>query len=94
MYTANTMASAIEALGLSLPNSSAQAAISMEKREDCARAGAAVLNLVERGIRPRDILTRKSFENAITAVVALGGSTNAVLHLLGHCRCRTREADD
>jgi dihydroxy-acid dehydratase len=82
MYTANTMASAIEALGLSLPNSSAQAAVSAEKRDDCARAGAAVLTLLERGIRPRDILTRRSFENAITTVVALGGSTNAVLHLL------------
>jgi dihydroxy-acid dehydratase len=82
MYTANTMASAIEALGLSLPNSSAQAAVSPDKREDCVRAGAAVVNLLERGLRPRDILTRKSFENAITVVIALGGSTNAVLHLL------------
>jgi dihydroxy-acid dehydratase len=82
MYTANTMASAIEALGLSLPNSSAQAAISADKRADCARAGAAVVNLLERGIRPRDILSRKAFENAITTVIALGGSTNAVLHLL------------
>jgi dihydroxy-acid dehydratase len=82
MYTANTMASAIEALGLSLPNSSAQAAISDDKREDCRRAGAAVMHLVERNLKPRDILTRKSFENAITVVVALGGSTNAVLHLL------------
>jgi dihydroxy-acid dehydratase len=82
MYTANTMASAIEALGLSLPNSSAQAAISEDKRFDCARAGAAVLGLLKQGIRPRDILTRKAFENAITTVIALGGSTNAVLHLL------------
>ena len=82
MYTANTMASAIEALGLSLPNSSAQAAISQEKRDDCRRAGAAVAKLLDRGIRPRDILTKKSFENAITTVIALGGSTNAVLHLL------------
>jgi dihydroxy-acid dehydratase len=82
MYTANTMASAIEALGLSLPNSSAQAAISDDKRDDCRRAGAAVVNLVQKGIRPRDILSRKSFENAITVVIALGGSTNAVLHLL------------
>ena len=82
MYTANTMASAIEALGLSLPNSSAQAAVSAAKRDDCTRAGAAVAALLERGIRPRDILTRKAFENAITLVVALGGSTNAVLHLL------------
>ena len=82
MYTANTMASAIEALGLSLPNSSAQAAVSQEKRDDCSRAGAAVLGLLEHGLRPRDILTRKAFENAITTVIALGGSTNAVLHLL------------
>jgi dihydroxy-acid dehydratase len=82
MYTANTMASAVEALGLSLPNSSAQAAISAEKRDDCQRAGAAVVRLIERGITPRDILTKKAFENAITTVIALGGSTNAVLHLL------------
>src|SRR3954464_6163687 len=82
MYTANTMASAIEALGMSLPNSSAQAAISKEKIIDCQRAGAAVMNLVQKGIRPRDIMTRKAFENAITLVIALGGSTNAVLHLL------------
>ena len=82
MYTANTMASAVEALGMSLPNSSAQAADSMEKVQDCERAGAAVINLIKLGIRPRDILTRKAFENAITLVIALGGSTNAVLHLL------------
>ena len=82
MYTANTMACAIEALGMSLPNSSAQAAISKEKMGDCHRAGAAALNLLEKGIRPRDIMTRKAFENAITVVTALGGSTNAVLHLL------------
>jgi dihydroxy-acid dehydratase len=82
MYTANTMASAIEALGLSLPNSSAQAAVSDDKRADCRRAGAAVVALIRAGVRPRDILTRKAFENAITVVVALGGSTNAVLHLL------------
>ncbi len=82
MYTANTMASAIEALGMSLPNSSAQAAISSEKTNDCERAGAAVLNLLKLGIRPRDIMTKKAFENAITVVIALGGSTNAVLHLL------------
>ena len=83
MYTANTMASAIEALGMSLPNSSAQAAISDEKLMDCFDAGAAVVNLINRNIRPRDIMTRKAFENAITVVTALGGSTNAVLHLLG-----------
>ncbi|GIX21987.1 MAG: hypothetical protein KatS3mg121_0770 [Gammaproteobacteria bacterium] len=82
MYTANTMASAIEALGMSLPGSSAQEAVSADKREDCRRAGAAVLALLERGIRPRDILTREAFENAIAVVTALGGSTNAVLHLL------------
>ena len=82
MYTANTMASAIEALGMSLPNSSAQAAISTDKKLDCERAGAAVLNLIERDIKPLDILTKKAFENAITVVIALGGSTNAVLHLL------------
>jgi len=82
MYTANTMASAIEALGMSLPNSSAQIAISPEKREDCRRAGAAALALLKAGIRPRDIMTRRAFENAITVVIALGGSTNAVLHLL------------
>jgi dihydroxy-acid dehydratase len=82
MYTANTMASAIEAMGMSLPNSSAQNAISKAKKEDCQRAGAAVLDLLNKGIRPRDIMTRKAFENAITVVIALGGSTNAVLHLL------------
>ncbi|HMJ88915.1 MAG TPA: dihydroxy-acid dehydratase [Candidatus Acidoferrum sp.] len=82
MYTANTMASAIEALGMSLPNSSAQAAISQDKTNDCERAGAAVLNLLKKNIRPRDIMTKKAFENAITVVTALGGSTNAVLHLL------------
>ena len=82
MYTANTMASAIEALGMSLPNSSAQAAISKEKEDDCAKAGAAVLDLLEKNIRPRDIMTKKAFENAITVVIALGGSTNSILHLL------------
>src|ERR1700729_1597009 len=82
MYTANTMASAIEALGMSLPNSSAQNAISKAKKEDCQRAGAAVLDLLKSGLRPLDIMTRKAFENAIIVVIALGGSTNAVLHLL------------
>jgi len=82
MYTANTMASAIEAMGMSLPNSSAQDAISSQKRDDCRRAGAAVVNLIRRGITPRDILSREALENAITVVIALGGSTNAVLHLL------------
>jgi dihydroxy-acid dehydratase len=82
MYTANTMACAIEALGLSLPGSSTQEAVSPEKRADCRRAGEAVVRLAAAGIRPRDIMTRKAFENAITVVIALGGSTNAVLHLL------------
>jgi len=82
MYTANTMASAIEALGMSLANSSAQEAISDAKLHDCRRAGEAVVRLVEAGIRPSDIMTRKAFENAVTVVIALGGSTNAVLHLL------------
>jgi dihydroxy-acid dehydratase len=82
MYTANTMASAIEALGLSLPGSSAQEALGADKLQDCRRAGAAVVALLRQGVRPRDILTRCAFENAITVVIALGGSTNAVLHLL------------
>ena len=82
MYTANTMASAIEAMGMSLPGSSAQAAISPAKKKDCREAGAAVLNLLKLGIKPLDIMTKKAFENAITVVIALGGSTNAVLHLL------------
>ena len=82
MYTANTMASAIEALGMSLANSSAQEAISDAKKNDCRQAGEAVLNLIEKDIKPSDILTREAFENAITVVNALGGSTNAVLHLL------------
>jgi dihydroxy-acid dehydratase len=82
MYTANTMASAVEALGMSLPNSSAQEAVSNHKHEDSERAGAAVVNLIKKGITPRQIMTRHAFENAITVVIALGGSTNAVLHLL------------
>lgn len=82
MYTANTMASAIEALGMSLPGSSAQEAVSAEKLEDCQRAGQAIRWLIENDIKPRDIMTRKAFENAITIVIAFGGSTNAVLHLL------------
>ncbi len=82
MYTANTMASAIEALGMSLPNSGAQNAISAEKTRDCREAGRAVVNLIRRGIRPSDILVREAFLNAIALVTALGGSTNAVLHLL------------
>jgi dihydroxy-acid dehydratase len=83
MYTANTMASAIEALGMSLPNSSAQNAISQAKLDDCRRAGACVIDMLKSGLRPLDILTKKAFENAITVVIALCGSTNAVLHLLG-----------
>lgn len=82
MYTANTLASAIEVLGMSLPNSSAQLAISKDKRDDCERAGAAVMAMLKKGIKPRDILTRKAFENAITVCIALGGSTNLILHLL------------
>jgi dihydroxy-acid dehydratase len=82
MYTANTMASAIEALGMSLPNSSAQEAVSRNKIRDCEEAARAVLKLVKAGIRPSDILTREAFENAITVGIALAGSTNIVLHLL------------
>src|SRR5438309_5663319 len=77
MYTANTMASAIEALGMSLPNSSAQNATSEAKRDDCRRAGAAVVEMLKQGIYPLDIMTKKAFENSITVVIALGGSTNA-----------------
>jgi dihydroxy-acid dehydratase len=96
MYTANTMASAIEALGLSLPNSSAQEAVSGAKRDDCRRAGAAVVELVKAGITPSDILTKKAFENAITVTIALAGSTNAVLHLLAiaHSAGVALELDD
>jgi dihydroxy-acid dehydratase len=82
MYTANTMASAIEALGMSLPGSSSQIAISMEKVEDCTRAGQQVVELLKQDIKPRDIMTKEAFENAITVIITLGGSTNAVLHLL------------
>lgn len=82
MYTANTMASAIEALGMSLPNSSAQDAISAEKVDDCVLAGEAIMELLRKDIKPSDIMTRAAFENAIKVVIVLGGSTNAVLHLL------------
>ena len=82
MYTANTMASAIEAMGMSLPNSSAQDAISNEKIDDCLSAGQAIMHLIEQSIKPSDIMTRPAFENAIKVTIALGGSTNAVLHLL------------
>ncbi len=81
MYTANTMASAIEALGMSLPNSSAQTAIGEDKMRDCFDAGAAVLHMIQHGIKPRDIMTKEAFENAITVLIALGGSTNACLHI-------------
>ena len=96
MYTANTMASAIEALGMSLPNSSAQEAVSRTKLDDCKAAGKAVLDLIKHDIKPSDILTRKAFENAITVVIALGGSTNAVLHLLAiaHAAGVKLELDD
>jgi dihydroxy-acid dehydratase len=86
MYTANTMASAIEALGMSLANSSAQEAVSEQKLDDCRRAGQAVMNLIREDIKPRDIMTREAFENAISVVIALAGSTNAVLHLLAMAR--------
>ena len=82
MYTANTMASAIEALGLSLPNSSAQNAVSEQKALDAFSAGAAVMHLIDRGIKPSDMLCREAFENAMTVAIALEGSTNLVLHLL------------
>ncbi len=86
MYTANTMACAIEAMGLSLPNSSAMAAVSSNKKMDAREAGKAVMGLARKGIRPRDILTRKALENAIVVITALGGSTNAVLHFLAIAR--------
>lgn len=86
MYTANTMASAIEALGMSLANSSAQEAVSSDKVDDCRHAGAAVMELIRRDLKPLDIMTRQAFENAISVVIALGGSTNAVLHLLAIAR--------
>ena len=82
MYTANTMASAVEALGMSLPGSSSQDAVSESKKDDCVSAGEAIMNLLESDIKPSDIMTKEAFENAITVVIALGGSTNAVLHLL------------
>ena len=91
MYTANTMASAAEALGLSLPGSSSQTAVSQAKRDDCQHAGHAVVQLVQQGIKPSQILTKKAFENAITVCIALGGSTNAVLHLVAIAR--TAEVD-
>ena len=82
MYTANTMASAIEALGMSLPYSSSNPALSAEKQQECKDAGAAIRLLLERDIKPRDIMTRKAFENAVSVIMVLGGSTNAVLHMI------------
>lgn len=82
MYTANTMASAIEAMGMSLPYSSSNPALSEEKQKECAEAGKAIKLLLEKDIKPSDIMTRKAFENAITVIMVLGGSTNAVLHLI------------
>src|SRR6187431_1256255 len=82
MYTANTMASAIEAMGMSLPYSSSNPALSKEKADECIAAGKAIKLLLERDLKPRDIMTRKAFENAISTVMILGGSTNAVLHLI------------
>jgi len=82
MYTANTMASAIEALGMSLPYSSSNPALSAEKKQECVDAGKAILYLLEKDIKPSDIMTRKAFENAITIIMVLGGSTNAVLHMI------------
>jgi len=86
MYTANTMASAIEAMGMSLPYSSSTPAVDPQKLDECFRAGAAIRNLLENDIKPRDIMTRAAFENAMVVVMALGGSTNAVLHLLAMAR--------
>jgi len=88
MYTANTMASAIEALGMALPYSSSNPALSKEKSEECVQAGKAIYHLLEKDIKPSDIMTRESFENAITVVVALGGSTNAVIHLIAMAKAR------
>ena len=82
MYTANTMASAIEALGMSLPGSSSQDATSDDKQKDCIDSGQAIMNLLDKDIKPSDIMTKEAFENAITVVISLGGSTNAVLHIL------------
>jgi dihydroxy-acid dehydratase len=86
MYTANTMASAIEAMGMSLPNSSSRLAVSPEKGQEAHAAGRAVMQLVDKGIKPSDIMTRQAFLNAVAVVMALGGSTNAILHLLAMAR--------
>lgn len=86
MYTANTMASAIEALGMSLPYSSSTPALDSLKMDECQLAGQAILRLMQEDIKPKDIMTRAAFENAMVIVMALGGSTNAVLHLLAIAR--------
>ena len=96
MYTANTMASAIEALGMSLPGSSSQDATSEDKQKDCIDSGQAIMNLLDKDIKPSDIMTKEAFENAITVVISLGGSTNAVLHMLAmsHAIGVKRDLDD
>ena len=86
MYTANTMATAIEALGMSLPYSASIPAEDPDKEKECLAAGDAILRLMEKDIKPRDIMTRDAFENALTVVMALGGSTNSVLHLIAMAR--------
>jgi len=86
MYTANTMASAIEAMGMSLPYSASAPAVDPEKIDECVRAGQALKHLLEIDLKPRDIMTRESFENAMVVITALGGSTNAVLHLIAMAR--------
>ena len=93
MYTANTMASSIEALGMSLPGSSSQDAVSDDKKLDCQNAGEAIKNLLDLDLKPSDIMTKKAFENSIAVVIALGGSTNAVLHLLAIAHCIGVELD-
>jgi dihydroxy-acid dehydratase len=93
MYTANTMASAIEALGMSLPYSSSNPALSKEKSAECNEAARAIYHLLKEDIKPRDIMSRKSFENAITVVIALGGSTNAVLHLIAMAKAAGLQLD-
>ena len=87
MYTANTMASSIEALGMSLPGSSSQDAVSYDKKVDCQNAGEAIKHLLDLDLKPSDIMTKKAFENSIAVVIALGGSTNAVLHLIAIAHC-------
>ncbi len=94
MYTANTMATAIEALGMSLPYSASIPAEDPDKKDECRRAGAAILELLKADIKPRDIMTRAAFENAMVTVMALGGSTNAVLHLIAMARSVDVELDD